>query len=202
MPRKYIYLTTGGLAALLFLLVGIWLLAPPYTFRGSLIDPPVVAADFSLSDQHGETFRLSDQRGKVVMMAFGYTHCPDVCPATLADFKRVRMLLGQQADQVQFVFVTVDPERDTPAYLARYMQAFDASFYGLSADRAVLEPVWQNYGVYQEKQFLGSAAGYLVDHTSRIYVIDNQGHLRLTFAFGTDVNDMVQDVRYLVGEKV
>jgi protein SCO1/2 len=191
---------TGLLVLLLLVIAGTQLFARPYTFRGSLIDPPMPSTDFVLEDQHGADFRLSAQQGKVVVMTFGYTSCPDVCPTTLADFKRVQTLLGDQADQVQFVFVTVDPERDTPERLEQYMTAFDPAFRGLHGDMRQLEHIWESYGVYHEQQEVGSAAGYLVDHTSRIYVVDTQGNLRLTFPFGATTEDMAQDIRHLAEE--
>ncbi len=199
--KANVLLGGAGLLALLLLVIAVTqLLAQPYTFRGSLIDPPMPSTDFVLEDQHGADFRLSAQQGKVVVMAFGYTSCPDVCPTTLADFKRVQMLLGDQAEQVQFVFITVDPERDTPERLDQYMTAFDPTFRGLHGDMRALEHVWESYGVYHEKQEVGSAAGYLVDHTSRIYVVDAQGNLRLTFPFGATTEDMAQDIRHLAEE--
>lgn len=170
----------------------------PYTFRGSLIDPPVQAADFELSDQHGQPFRLSDQDGQVVLLFFGYTHCPDVCPLTLSDFKLIKSDLGDQADRVRFVFVTVDPERDTREVIGQYMQNFDPDFIGLTADRATLEQVWKDYGVYQAKQDVGSAAGYLVDHTARTYLVDQQGNWRLTYPFEMEYGDISKDIRYLL----
>lgn len=200
MKAKLILSGVGILVVLLLAVVGTQLFAQPYTFRGSLIDPPLPSHDFVLTDQAGQPFRLRDQQGNVVVMAFGYTACPDVCPTTLADFKRVRTLLGEQAEHVRFVFVTVDPERDTPERLGQYMAAFDPSFRGLSGADADLEQVWNNYGIYHEKQYVGSAAGYLVDHTSRIYVVDAQGNLRLTFPFGTQVEDMAEDIRHLAEE--
>lgn len=189
----------GMLATFLFGAMILWGCAP-YTFRGSVYDPAVPAIDFALTNQHNQSFRLSDQRGKVVVMFFGYTHCPDVCPVSLSEFKRIHTLLGEDADNVAFTFITVDPERDTPERLGEYMAAFNPSFEGLSGDIAELERVWDGYGVYHEKQDVGSAAGYLVDHTSRVYVVDTQGDLRLTFAFGTDVNDMLEDIRHLAKE--
>ena len=190
----------AGLVILLAFIIGAWFLTQPYTFHGSLIDPPAPAADFMLYDQAGDSFRLSDQRGNVVVMAFGYTSCPDVCPTTLADFKRIKQLLGNHVDRVRFVFITVDPERDSPERLGKYMAAFEPSFKGLSGSETMLEQVWQSYGVYHEKQFLDSAAGYLIDHTSRMYVVDVQGSLRLTFPYGIDTDSMLQDIRHLAKE--
>jgi protein SCO1/2 len=170
----------------------------PYTFRGSLIDPPVPAADFELTDQNGQIFRLSEQKGQIVLLFFGYTHCPDVCPLTLSDFKQIKSDLRDQADRVRFVFVTVDPDRDTIEVLGKYMLNFDPDFIGLTADRAILEGVWKDYGVYQAKQEVGSAAGYLVDHTARTYLIDQQGNWRLTYPFEMEYADISKDILYLL----
>lgn len=202
MNAKLVVWSSSIIAGVLIALVGLGIVAQPYTFRGSVIEPPAPATDFVLTDQHNQPFRLSDQRGKVVMIFFGYTHCPDVCPTSLADFKQIHTLLGAQAEKVRFVFITVDPERDTPERLREYIPAFHPSFTGLSGDSAKLERVWDSFGVYHEKQSVGSAAGYLVDHTSRVYVVDAHGNLRLTFAFGTDVTDMVEDIRHLAEEAV
>lgn len=171
-----------------------------YTYQGSFIDPPVAAADFTLTDQHGQPFRLSDQQGKVVLIAFGYTNCPDVCPLTLANFKKVKADLKDQASSVQFAFVTVDPERDTQKRLESYIDSFDPAFIGLSGDMGDLESVWKSYGVYRAKRETGSASGYAMDHTSRLYTIDKAGNLRLTFPFDMDEAAIVSDLRHLAEE--
>ena len=189
-----------GLAALIGLLAvfGTLVYARPYVYQGSLIDPPAPAADFALSDQHGQTFRLSEQTGNVVLIFFGYTNCPDVCPVTLSDFRQVKEQLGAAAERVRFVFITVDPERDTPERIGKYIANFDPSFYGLTGDATELEQVWKSYWVYQSKVEAGSAAGYLVDHSTSVYVIDPDGNLRLTFPFGTQASDMAADVSQLL----
>ena len=172
-----------------------------YTFQGSLIDPPIPAADFQLTDQHGQPFRLSEQQGNVVLIFFGYTHCPDVCPVTLSEFKQIKQGLGDRADKVRFVFITVDPDRDTVEKMGAHLEKFDPAFIGLTGDRDDLEKVWDRYGVYQAKAESGSAAGYLVDHTARIYAIDTRGNWRLTYPFGMEVEKMARDVAYLTREK-
>jgi protein SCO1/2 len=169
-----------------------------YKFRGSVIDPPVAAGNFTLKDQNSQAFQLGDQRGKLVLLFFGYTSCPDVCPTTLAQFKQTRVQLGTQADRVRFVFVTVDPERDLPDTLQKYLGAFDPAFVGLGGSEAELEPVWKAYGVYRKIQPGASATSYTVDHSSHVYLIDAQGNLRLTYAFGVTADDMAADVRYLL----
>jgi protein SCO1/2 len=171
-----------------------------YTYQGVLIDPPAEATDFSLNDQNGNPFRLSNQRGEIVLIFFGYTNCPDVCPVTLSEFKRIKAQLGDQADQVRFVFITVDPERDTQERMLAYMNNFDSTFIGLRGERVALEPIWKAYGVYQERQDLGSAAGYLVDHSARIYLIDQQGRWRLNYAYGMEIEKITSDLQHLLRE--
>lgn len=173
-----------------------------YTFKGSLIEPPLQAEDFTLNDQHGKTFRLSDHRGEVVLIFFGYTHCPDVCPVTLADFRQIKEQLGEEAGRVNFVFVTVDPERDSAERIAEHLANFDPGFIGLTGEPEELRAVWDAYGVYAEKAQAGSASGYLVDHTARVYVVDVNGNLRLTYAFGAENQTMAQDVDHLLDEQV
>jgi protein SCO1/2 len=172
-----------------------------YTFHGSVIDPPTPAPDFVLRDQRGHVFRLSDQTGKLVLLYFGYTSCPDVCPTTLAVLKRTRMQLDRQAEQVRVVFVTVDQERDSAERIGAYLGAFDSTFVGLTGAELDLEPVWRAYSVYRQKQPGSSALGYTVDHTARIYLIDTQGQLRLTFPFGITADDIAPDVRHLLAQK-
>jgi protein SCO1/2 len=198
MSRNLILAGVGALVGLA--LIAALVLARPYSYRGSLIDPPVPAADFTLTDGEG-AFSLSDQRGKLVLLFFGYTTCPDVCPATLGEMKQVRARLGDQAEDVRFVFITVDPQRDTPERISRYAAAFDPTFFGLTGSEAELEPVWEGYFVYRKITPQGSAAGYLVDHSARIYLIDPSGNLLLTYSFGTPVDDILQDVRHVLKQK-
>lgn len=190
----------GGLLVVGLLLAGWQILSGGYTFQGSLIDPPAPAADFTLTDQNGQAFQLSSQQGKVVLIFFGYTNCPDVCPITLTDFKRIKTELGDLAAEVRFVLITVDPERDTVERLGLYLPSYDPAFYGLTGTREQLEPVWKSYGVYQAQQESGSAVGYLVDHAARIYAIDQQGNWRLTYPFEMDRGAVIEDVRQLLKE--
>ncbi len=173
-------------------------LSQPYTIRGSVIDPPIPASDFVLDSSQGGQFQLTDHRGKFVMIFFGYTFCPDVCPATLFEMKQVKQGLKEKADWVEFVFITVDPERDTAEQLGRYLTSFDDSFYGLSASEERLSQVWNDYGVYREIQESNSAIGYLVDHTSRLYLINPDGELMMTYLFDMSVDDIVADLQYLI----
>jgi protein SCO1 len=180
---------------------GMNLFSSPYQLQGSLISPPIAASDFELTDQYGQRFKLSDQHGKLVVIFFGYTNCPDICPTTLSEYQSIRNSLGESGDQFRFLFITVDPERDTPERLRDYIGHFDPDVIGLTGHRDALEPVWKSYGVYQQKQDAGSAAGYLVDHSTRTYVVDQDGNLILTYPFGFDREKIVDDLAYLANSR-
>ncbi|MDT8896697.1 SCO family protein [Thermanaerothrix sp. 4228-RoL] len=199
--RQYSLLIGIGIVAVALVAVGL-LLRPQGQFRGSLLDPPIPAPDFSLTQANGKTFTLSAQKEKVVLLFFGYTYCPDVCPTTLADLAQVMKRLGRQSERVRVVFISVDPQRDTPERAQSYAAAFDPSFIGLSGTEADLQPVWNAYGVYRlvrDSESRGS--DYLVDHSARVYLIDGKGNLRLTYSFGTPVEDLENDLRLILREK-
>lgn len=172
------------------------LLARPHVFSGSLIDTPKPAPDFTLADQAGRPFQLSAQAGKVVLLYFGYTSCPDACPSTMAEFGQLRRRLGPQAERVRLAFITVDPQRDTQAQVGGYLAKFDPAIVGLTGGLAELRPIWKSYGVYQAAR----ADLATVDHTDRIYVIDAAGRLRLTYSLDTPLDALEADVRALLGE--
>jgi protein SCO1/2 len=195
---KYLMLGIGVVFGLALVLAAWFLFGQNYTYQGVLIDPPAPAVDFELIDQNGNNFRLSEQEGQIVLIFFGYTHCPDVCPVTLSEYKRIKEGLKEQADSVEFVYITVDPERDTPERLKTYLDFFDPSFIGLSGDRQALEDVWAAYGVYTKKQDTGSAAGYLIDHTARTYLVDQNGSWRLNYPFGMETEKIVEDIQHLL----
>ncbi|MEW5829057.1 MAG: SCO family protein [Chloroflexota bacterium] len=179
------------------LVVGI-VFRTPYTFHGTVIDPPLPVTDFTLQTANGESFRLSDAKGKIVLLFFGYTNCPDVCPTTLATFKQVYDRLGEDAQEVRFVMITADPDRDTPDKVAAYAARFNPEFIGLSGRLEDLESIWSELGVFVEKQDTGSAAGYLVSHTASVHVLDRNGNLRMTFPYGTTAIDMADDLTQLL----
>ena len=172
----------------------------PYQFKGTAYADPQPAPDFELTATDGQRFRLGEQRGQIVLLFFGYTSCPDVCAMTLAEARQVLQGLHEDADEVRFVFVTVDPERDTPQVLARYVSAFHPAILGLSGTPDELEAIRQAYGVIAEKGMLEkSAAGYGVNHTARVFLVDRDGRLRLSYAFGTPPADIIQDIHHLLG---
>ncbi len=201
MNLKLVAIGLAVATVLLFTATVILMNVQPYAYHGSVIEPPARAADFTLTAHDGKSFRLSEQTGKSVVLFFGYTSCPDVCPTTLYNFKKIRAQLTHQADQTRFVFITVDPERDTRERLGAYVTNFDPSFVGLTGTMNELEVVWKNYGVYRAKREGGTALGYLVDHSSRIYLVDPRGNLRVTYTDDTLADDIARDIRHLLDEK-
>jgi protein SCO1/2 len=198
-------LRVGGAIAtgiVCLLLVGSLLLmdsAGTAQFKGGLLTPPRPAADFTLTTQDGEEFRLSRERGKIVALWFGYTSCPDVCPTTLAELSQAQQRLGKDARRLRIVLVTVDPERDTPARLREYVKAFGGAFTALTGPPERLAGVWKAYGVVAEKRVVpGTAATYLIDHSAFVYIVDPAGRLRLMFPFGMAIDDMVHDFKLLL----
>lgn len=170
-----------------------------HTFRGTVIEPPNPAPDFTLIDQQGQPFRLSEQRGSTVVLFFGFTNCPDICPTAMGDMAAVRRNLGSDGDKLRVALITVDPERDTSERLGRYVAMFDPSFIGLTGERSTLDQVIKDYGVTAIKRELpGSALKYTMDHSAFIYVIDAAGNLRMLFSNGASVDDITGDLRYLM----
>ena len=155
--------------------------------------------DFSLLDPDGKVRTLSDFKGKAVVIFFGYTQCPDVCPTTLIEMQQVMTLLGPQADKVQVLFITVDPDRDTAAILKQYVPAFDKRFLGLRpADQAALEKVAKDFMIYY-KQVPGTSAGsYTIDHTAGSYAFDPEGRLRLYIKHAQGPEILAQDLKELL----
>ena len=191
--------SAAALVALAVLAVVLQSSAGQGAFLGEVIEPPAPAPDFTLRTADGKSFRLSDQRGNVVLLYFGYTSCPDVCPTTLAQLADVKAQLGEAAARLRVALVTVDPERDTPQRLRIYTQAFDPTFLGLTGSKQTLGKVWKAYGVFAEKKRLaGSPLGYLVDHSAKTYVIDAEGRLRLAMPFGTPNDTFLHDLRTLL----
>ena len=191
----FISLLVVGVAALTLVF------AKPPTLRGTSYDEPYPKApEVELVKANGETFRLSEQKGKIVLLFFGYTSCPDVCPTTLAELKQVMDKLGDKTEQVQVVFVSVDPERDTPEKIQKYVEHFNSDFLGLSGSPDKLQIIWDNYGVFHERVESDSAFGYIINHTARTYLIDQNGNLRLSYGFQTPVEDMVSDLEILLNQ--
>ncbi|MBI5567150.1 MAG: SCO family protein [Chloroflexi bacterium] len=170
----------------------------PYVFHGTLFQSPTPALNFTLTGHNGQAVSLDDYKGKVVMLYFGYTTCPDVCPTTLAELHTALQTLGNRAKDVQVIMVTVDPERDTVPVLAEYMPHFDASFIGLTGTPEQIAEIATYYGVAYERSTEESALGYLVNHTATVATLDRKGYVRVIFPFQTPARDIAADVEYLL----
>ncbi|MBS0307594.1 MAG: SCO family protein [Proteobacteria bacterium] len=157
------------------------------------------ARDFALTDHNGKPRTLADFKGKVVVVFFGYTQCPDVCPTTMAELAGVMQKLGPQADKVQVLFITLDPERDTQALLAQYVPAFDVRFLGLRGDKAATDKVAKEFKVFYQKVPGKEAGSYTIDHTAGSYVFDSQGRIRLFMRHGqAGADSALHDIKLLL----
>ena len=156
------------------------------------------AKGFALTDHNGKPRTLADFKGKVVVIFFGYTHCPDVCPTTMAELSAVMQQLGPLADKVQVLFVTVDPERDTQELLAKYVPAFDQRFLGLRGDAAATAAVAKEFKVFYGKQPGKTEGSYTMDHTAASYVFDPEGRIRLFIRHGQGAEPIVSDLKLLL----
>lgn len=166
------------------------------SFKNTDITGADYGKDFALTDHTGKMRTLADFRGKVVVMFFGYTHCPDVCPTTLANLAHTLRLLGNDAGRVQVLFVTIDPERDTREVLAQFVPAFDAAFLGLYGDAQATANAAKNFMVDYQK--VPAKKGYFMDHTSFTYLIDTQGKVRLLAGEREPDDWLAQDIRLLL----
>jgi protein SCO1/2 len=167
-------------------------------FRSTDISGVDYGRSLELTDHHGKLRRLEDFRGKAVVVFFGFTRCPDVCPTTLADLAIAMKQLGPEADRVQVLMVTVDPERDTGEVLGKYVPAFDARFLGLYGDLEATRRTAKEFKVYFEKRPGKTPGEYTIDHSAQSYVIDTQGRLRLFVRHDRITEDLAPDLRTLL----
>ena len=156
------------------------------------------ARDFRLTDQNGQLRTLKDFRGKVVVLFFGYTQCPDVCPTTMAELAEAKKALGKDGDKLQVLFVTVDPERDTPQVLKGYMGNFDPTFVALRPTPDQLPEVAKDFKVYYKKVDGQTPTSYTVDHSAGSYVYDPKGNVRLYYRYGSSRQALVSDIELLL----
>jgi protein SCO1/2 len=195
--RRILWAAIFLLALIAAGVIGWWNLPPQ--LHGIQLQSPRVADDFTLTSTRGEALSLSDLRGKYVVLFFGYTYCPDVCPTTLNDLQQmVRKLGDKRADDLQVVMISVDPERDTLEQLATYLNYFNPAFLGMTGTVEELQPVTRQFGIFFERHPGSSNTGYLVDHTSAVTVIDPEGYVRLIFTTGVTGEEMAADITYLM----
>jgi protein SCO1/2 len=156
------------------------------------------AKGFELTDHNGQVRHLTDFAGKVVVMFFGYTQCPDVCPTSMAELAGIKKALGKDGDRLQGLFVTVDPQRDTPEVLKGYMANFDPTFLALSAPPDKLAELAKEYKIYYKRVEGKTPSSYTMDHSAGSYVYDTKGQLRLFTRYGSDPKGLIEDVRILL----
>ena len=189
-----VLIAVGALAAI----VAAVILLRPYHYHGFTLDANQPAADFALTAHTGQRVHLSDYRGKLVVLYFGYTFCPDACPTAMSTLARAMKRLGDKADQVQVLMVTVDPERDTAELLGNYVTHFNPRFIGLVGTPDEIAAAATPFGIYYQKHEGTPASGYLVDHTTTITVLDADGRVRLIWPLETAAEDVADDLAHLL----
>lgn len=170
------------------------------SFNGAVLEPPEPAPRLVLTDSAGTTFDLAAERGKVVLLFFGYTHCPDVCPTTLLDWRHAADSLGADAQRVRFVFISVDPERDTPAGAQRYASRFSPGFVGLTGTRAQVDTLMREWKIAAFRDGVpgDTSSRYTVSHPSQVFVIDGSGALRVLQHSGMSPAQIASDIEALL----
>ena len=166
--------------------------------KSGVFDPPRMAPEFALAGSDGSELQLARYRGKVVALGFGFSHCPEVCPTTLATLAKARKKLGTEGSGMQVVYVTVDPERDNPERLRTYLANFDPSFVGATGTPEQLGKVREAYGIVASRKLGKDPASYAVDHSSFVYLIDRAGSLRALVPYGRSADDIAHDVALLL----
>jgi protein SCO1/2 len=172
---------------------------PAAKFHGVDITGAEYARTLALTDQDGKPRSLADFKGKVTVVFFGYTQCPDVCPTTMAELAQVKKSLGPDGDRVQGIFVTIDPERDKPELLKAYMSSFDPTFVGLSGSLAEVSAVAKEFKVFFAKVQGKSDTSYTMDHTAGSFVFDPEGKVRLFVRYGSGAQPLADDLKLLLG---
>ena len=172
--------------------------ANPLGLKSGVFEPPRMAPDFTVRGSDGRELELSRFRGKLVLLEFGYTSCVDVCPVSLAMLAEARRQLGAQAAQLQVIYVTVDPERDTPERMKHYLAAFDPSFLGATGTPQQMARVRQDYGISATRKNIEGSKDYVIGHSSYLYFVDRNGSLRALLPFGRSAADVVHDARLLL----
>lgn len=189
------------LPAVVIILLMMGVACGAYEYKGTHLDPPLTIPPFELNSTTGQPMSLADLQGQYSLIYFGYTFCPDVCPTSMADItEALEGLEGR--DRVQVIFISVDPDRDTVEVLRDYVTHFDPSYLGLTDDYAKIQEIMTPFGAYAEKEEAsGSATSYLVSHTARVYLLNPQGELILTYPYGFEPRDLRSDLAYLLEQE-
>lgn len=188
------------IVALLLCLLGCTAKQAEVGFTGTDVSGAKMGDDLGLLDQDGKVRHISDFKGKAVVLFFGYTHCPDVCPTTMAELAKAMTLLASKAENVQVIFVTLDPERDTATVLKEYVPSFNRRFIGLRGDEATTKRVAKDFKIFYARQESSSKSGYSIDHSAGAYMFDKQGNLRIYMNPGQGAGDIAKDLQKLLDE--
>lgn len=193
--RRWVAVGVAAIAGVLVAMFVVPLLAPePHEFAGTVLSSPEPAPSFTLTADTGARVGLEDYRDRVVLIYFGYTFCPDICPASMAELADAVDSLGEDRGDVQVLMISVDPARDTPEVLGEYVDYFDASFVGLTGSDAEIAAVAEDYNVFYQAEEGTAATGYLVDHWAGVMVIDRTGRLVELIGYGTTGEQIAGDV--------
>ncbi|MBT6392928.1 MAG: SCO family protein [Nitrosomonadales bacterium] len=167
-----------------------------FKFNGSDISNANLNSSFELLSHTGEIKKITDFKGSVVAIFFGFTHCPDICPTSMQELKFIKESLGKQSDKLQVIFITLDPERDNQSLLNSYVPSFDKSFIGLTGSQEDINRVASQYKIFHMK--VGEGDSYTIDHSSGIYIIDKDGKIRVRHPYGSKVESIIEDIQHLI----
>ena len=165
-------------------------------FHGSDFTKYELDSHFELTSHKGEEKNIKDFKGKVVAIFFGFASCPDICPTTMVELKDIKLRLGENSNQLEVLFITLDPERDTPELLGKFIPSFDSSFIGLTGTIENIEKITQQYKVYRKKVIQGNS--YTIDHSSGIFLLDKDGKIRVRHSYGSEIQLIVEDIEKLI----
>lgn len=191
----------GIIVAAVILFVGAYFagtMLRPYQYHGNTMESTEPPGDFTLIDHNGNRMHLSDYEGKWVILYYGYTFCPDVCPTTMMQLGRMMPLLGKDVRRVQVFMISVDPERDTPERLKEYVTYFHPDFIGLTGTPEEVADAAAPFGIYYKRKEVEGASGYLMDHTASVTILDPQGRVRLIWPYGVTADEMAEDLKHLM----
>ena len=193
LPLAYLFLGVFSLV----ILFGAWdILTRAENGKLDVLD--TVGGDFTLTNGEGNRVGLKDFQGKPLLMFFGYTACPDICPTTMIMLQKVKKALGPDGDKLNYLFITLDPERDGPEEVSKYAKFWDPSFIGLTGTMDEIKDVTKKFRAFFKKKDSGSAAGYLVAHTDVIYLLDGKGRTRGLYQLTDPVEKVTQDIQSLL----
>lgn len=165
-------------------------------FNGSNLTGAKLDSYFELTSHKGEKKTTKDFKGKVVAIFFGFASCPDICPTTMFELKKIKAELGKNSEQLEVLFVSLDPDRDTPELLSKFIPSFDSSFLGLTGNEEAIKKITQQFKVYRKKVIQG--ASYTIDHSSGIYLLDKDGVIRVRHSYGSEIKLIIEDIKKLI----